>query len=65
MVGETHRGLGIGTELMRAVEREARKRGCCRIMLNNPHKSEAYKRGFYIKLGFNERTDFANYVKPL
>ena len=65
LVGEAHRGRGIGTELMAAVEREARARGCCRIMLNNPHKSEAYKRGFYEKLGYCERTEFANYVKML
>ena len=65
LVGESHRGQGIGTELMRAVEREARDRECCRLMLNNPHRSEAYKRGFYYKLGYRERTDYANYVKFL
>lgn len=65
IVLKTCRGEGIGTKLMTAAEKEAKKRGCCRLILNNPRKSESYKRSFYKKHGFTERVNFANFVKPL
>ena len=59
------RGHGIGRELLAAVERAARDRGCVRLMLNNGREAESYRRGFYAKHGFVERTRVANFVKRL
>lgn len=58
----TARGSGVGTTLMLHVEREARRRGCGRITLNCPRQSAAYRRGFYVKLGYVERLAVANFV---
>jgi len=65
VVEEKHRGRGLGSDLMSAVEAEARQRRCCRLMLNNPKKAESYKRAFYKKRGFEEREHFSNFVKML
>lgn len=65
VVAKASRGAGIGSELLAAVETEAERKGCCRLMLNNHTGSEAYKREFYQKKGFQQRTDFANFVKRL
>jgi GNAT superfamily N-acetyltransferase len=65
VVGASSRGKGIGTRLLAVVEAEARRKGCCRLMLNNRHDSVSFKRGFYIKAGFAERTGFSNFVKTL
>ena len=35
------------------------------MMLNNPKEYESYKRAFYNKMGFVERTNYANFVKIL
>ena len=59
------RGQGIGGELLAAVEKAARDRGCVRLMLNNGHDAESYRRGFYAKHGVVERTRVANFVKRL
>ncbi len=54
LVDRVHRGQGVGHRLVSAVEQEARKRGCYRLMLNNFRAAESYRRGFYEKLGFKE-----------
>ena len=59
------RGKGIGSELLKRIEEEARKKNCCRLMLNNDKETESYKRDFYKKNGFEERTGIANVVKML
>ncbi len=59
------RSSGVGSKLLACVEAEAVRRGCVRIMLNNPMDSESYKRQFYAKRGYFERVNFANFVKPL
>jgi GNAT superfamily N-acetyltransferase len=65
LVASEVRGSGIGDLLLRAVEDEARARGCVRLMLNNHKTDLSYARAFYAKRAFRERADFANFVKPL
>jgi len=65
LVKESERGKGIGTALVEAAEKAARKRGCTRIMLNNGKWTPAYQNGYYSKFGFGERKNFANFVKNL
>jgi len=65
LVAGSMRGAGIGSDLLLAVESEARARGCVRLMLNNHKTDTSYVRRFYSKHEFAERGDFANFVKPL
>lgn len=65
LVSAGARGQSAGRALLSAVEAEARARGCVRLMLNNRHTAESYRRGFYAKAGFTERTGMANFVKEL
>jgi GNAT superfamily N-acetyltransferase len=51
VVGAQHRRRGIGTELVRAVEREARSRGCNRLVLGSADR-RADAHAFYESLGF-------------
>ena len=64
-VMETARGVGVGTRLLEAVKDMAVSRGCSRLMLVNRKTRESYKRGFYRKLGWEERGEFANFVLHL
>jgi GNAT superfamily N-acetyltransferase len=51
VVGEVHRRKRVGTELVDAVEREARSRGCGRLVLGSAdRRSDAH--AFYERLGF-------------
>jgi GNAT superfamily N-acetyltransferase len=59
------RGEGVGKLLLRAVEAEARSRGCARLSLINLRSRESYARKFYIKAGWEERSDAANFIYPL
>jgi ribosomal protein S18 acetylase RimI-like enzyme len=47
-VDEAHRGQGIGTQLLRAVEQAARESGCCKVTLevreDNPAAEKLYRR---------------------
>jgi ribosomal protein S18 acetylase RimI-like enzyme len=61
-VSEAARGMGVGTKLLEAVEDAAVTRGSSRLMLVNRKTRESYKRGFYRKLGWEEREEFANFV---
>ena len=65
IVGADWRGHGLGNRLMKAVEARASEMGCERLMLNNRVAAESFERGFFTKAGFRQRTDFANFVKPL
>ena len=64
-VVESARGAGLGTKLLEAVKDMAVDRGCSRLMLVNRKTRESYKRGFYRKLGWEERQEFANFVLSL
>ncbi len=59
-VHERHRGLGIGTALIRAAENEARRRSCRQLILMT-HSFQAP--GFYEHLGYDRRYAIAD--RPL
>jgi GNAT superfamily N-acetyltransferase len=61
-VRESARGQGVGGELLRKIETEARARGCARLSLINLRNRESYMRQFYVKAGWQERTEAANFV---
>ena len=64
-VAESARGAGLGTKLLEVVRDMAVSRGCSRLMLVNRKTRESYQRGFYRKLGWEEREEFANFVLHL
>lgn len=61
-VAQAARGQGVGKGLLAAVKEEARARGCARLSLLNMRERESYRREFYVKDGWRERTDAANFV---
>ena len=64
-VHEQARGKGIGTLLLASVKKEARRRGCSRLLLENNRTRNSYLRGFYLKDGWEERTRMASFVFDL
>jgi GNAT superfamily N-acetyltransferase len=64
-VSEAARGRGIGRELLAAVEKAGRARGCERLSLINLRHRESYQRRFYIKAGWRERSEAANFIYSL
>lgn len=64
-VVERARGRGVGKALIGAIEAEAVKRKCFRISVLNSRERESYTRGFYPSLGYQERSQTANFVKRL
>jgi GNAT superfamily N-acetyltransferase len=64
-VSASARGQGIGRELLNAIESEARARGCHRLSLTNLRNRESYKRQFYLKAGWQERSEAANFIYVL
>jgi GNAT superfamily N-acetyltransferase len=65
IVAERWRGTGVGSVLLDAAESEAKKRGCCRLMLITHRERESYEREFYKKKGWTERPEIANFVRIL
>lgn len=61
-VSASARGQGIGRELLKVIESEARARGCGRLSLTNLRHRESYKRQFYLKAGWQERGEAANFI---
>jgi GNAT superfamily N-acetyltransferase len=59
------RGQGAGRQLLEKIEAEARTRGCSRLSLINFRHRESYERGFYVKVGWQERRDAANFTYPI
>ncbi len=64
-VSEAARGIGIGRELLAEIEKTARRRGSPRLSLINLRSRESYRRAFYIKAGWRERGEAANFILPL
>ncbi len=64
-IRESARGQGIGARLLEAVEAEALRRGCTRLMLLNFRQRESYQRAFYAKHGWEERPQAATFIKTL
>jgi GNAT superfamily N-acetyltransferase len=61
-VRESARGQGIGRELLKTIETEAKAHGCVRLSLINLRNRESYMRQFYVKAGWEERPEAANFV---
>jgi hypothetical protein len=51
--------------LLETVQAEGVRRGSRRLMLLNMRQRESYQRGFYSKLGWEERLQAATFVKML
>jgi GNAT superfamily N-acetyltransferase len=64
-VDQAHRGEGIGSLLLAAIQTEAKARGCIRLMLVNGRERESYQRQFYQKQGWIERENIANFIYNL
>jgi N-acetylglutamate synthase-like GNAT family acetyltransferase len=64
-VEESASGQGAGTQLLEAMQVEARERRCSRLVVLNRRHRASYERGFYRKLGWKERKDAANFIYPL
>lgn len=64
-VSADRRGQGLGTKLLRAVEHEAKQRGCGRLTLINLKNRASYSRGFYTAHGFTEQPNAARFVLKL
>jgi GNAT superfamily N-acetyltransferase len=61
-IRDAARGQGVGRQLLQAVEAEARSRGCSRLSLMNLRSRESYQRQFYVKAGWVERSEAANFI---
>ena len=62
VVDELHRRRGIGEALVRQLEREAKRRGCCLLFLTTAgHRDDAH--AFYERIGFEETG--RRFAKPL
>jgi GNAT superfamily N-acetyltransferase len=59
------RGRGIGTKLLHTIETEARARGCPRLSLINLRTRDSYQRQFYVKAGWKERVEAANFIRAI
>ena len=59
-VHQAHRGRGLGSALMRAVEAEAQRRGCTRVLLTT-HDFQAP--AFYERLGYRRHAVIDDYPR--
>ena len=64
-VEQTHRGKGVGKQLLNSIVTEAKHRDCSRLMLITSRGRESYRREFYLKQGWVERDGMANFVLRL
>jgi GNAT superfamily N-acetyltransferase len=56
---------GIGSRLLDAINEQALKRGCTRLILMNRRDRESYQRGFYSQHGWEELRDGAFFALVL
>ena len=61
-IAESHRGRGVGTELHDLLVAEAHERGAYRMTLLNGTHRASYQRGYYAKLGWEERDGMASFA---
>ncbi len=61
-LADSHRGRGIGTELLDRVVADARERGAYRLTLLNGRHRTSYARGYYTSRGWEERDGMASFV---
>lgn len=64
-VRERESGKGIGSQLLDEVVALATRQGCSRISLLNGRLGQSYRRQFYAKRGWVERSEMANFILPL
>ena len=64
-VHDSARAQGVGRQLLAFIEAEAKRRGCHRLSLINLRNRESYQRQFYIKTGWKERVEAANFIRGL
>jgi len=64
-ISESARGQGIGSQLLDVIKADARHHGCTRLMLLNMRQRESYQRGYYQKVGWEERPEAANFIFKL
>jgi len=64
-VAESCRGQGVGSQLLKVMQAGAREHGCSRLMLINIRQRESYRRQFYLKQGWEERAEAANFIYRL
>lgn len=64
-VAASQRGQGVGGRILEEIKAEAQRRGCSRLMLLNRRTRESYQRQFYVKQGWEERGEMANFVYPM
>jgi GNAT superfamily N-acetyltransferase len=63
-VSKAERSQGIGKLLLEEVKKQAKIRGCSRLMLVNNRIRLSYEKEFYKKNGFIEREHIANFIFP-
>lgn len=61
-VAASHQGRGVGTALHDLLVAEARERGAYRMTLLNGTHRDSYRRGYYAKLGWEERDGMASFA---
>ncbi len=59
------RGHDIGHHMIDYVESVAKEEGLVRLHVINRRDRESHQRSFYPKLGFRERVETADFVRPL
>lgn len=64
-VEEGERSRGVGRALLEVIAAEAHGRGCSRLLLFNGRERESYRRGFYIKAGWEEHPELALFLQRL
>ena len=61
-VAASHQGRGVGTALHDLLVAEARRRGAYRMTLLNGRHRDSYARGYYARLGWEERDGMASFA---